>query len=147
MRIEQVVQHIDLMPTLLDYIGLPIPEGVEGRSLLPLLQPDANSAASPSRPAFSYLHLDGAVYRSLVDGEWKLVQRLADDGGVSQTGLYHRPSDPGETDNQIDELPIRGRFMELILEAKMAEGGLLATEEAELDEETEKALKALGYLQ
>ena len=37
--------------------------------------------------------------------------------------------------------------MELILEAKMAEGGLLATEEAELDEETEKALKALGYLQ
>ena len=83
----------------------------------------------------------------LVDGEWKLIQRLSDAGEVSQTGLFHRQSDPEEGENRILEMPIRGRFMELLLDAKMAEGSVLTTEEAVLDEETENALKALGYLQ
>ena len=146
-RVEEVVQQIDIMPTLLDYIGLPVPEWVEGRSFLPLLAPATEPISHESRLAFSFLHLDGGVYRSLVDGEWKLVQRLSEEGGVSQTGLFNRRSDPGEARNQILDLPIRGRFMELILDAKMAEGSLLTTEEAVLDEETENALKALGYLQ
>ena len=145
-RVEEVVQQIDLLPTLLDYIGLPIPAGVEGRSFLPLLSPGPSATGQSSR-AFSFLHLDGAQYRSLVDGDWKLVQRLSDEGEASQSGLFDRRSDPGEARNQILDNPIRSRYMELILDAKMAEGSLLTTEEAVLDEETESALKALGYLQ
>jgi arylsulfatase A-like enzyme len=146
-RVEAMVQQIDLMPTLLDYIGLPVPPGVEGRSFLPLLADGTVLESRESPPAFSFLHLDGAAYRSLVDGEWKLIQRLSDAGEVSQTALFHRQSDPEEGENRILEMPIRGRFMELLLDAKMAEGSVLMTEEAVLDEETEKALKALGYLQ
>ena len=33
-RVKPVVQHIDLMPTILDYVGLEIPPAVQGRSLL-----------------------------------------------------------------------------------------------------------------
>jgi arylsulfatase A-like enzyme len=144
--VPQVVQQIDLMPTLLDYLGLPIPERVEGRSFLSLLTPDDEGPATTPL-AYSFLHLDGAAYRSVVDGDWKLVQRLSDDGEVAQSALYHRGMDPRETQNRILDLPIRARFMELLLDAKMAEGTLLTTEEAILDEETENALKALGYLQ
>jgi arylsulfatase A-like enzyme len=145
-RVPQVVQQIDLMPTVLDYLGLPIPERVEGRSFLSLLTRDDEDPAT-SALAYSFLHLDGAAYRSVVDGDWKLVQRLSDDGEVAQSALYHRGMDPRETQNRILDLPIRARFMELLLDAKMAEGTLLTTEEAILDEETENALKALGYLQ
>ena len=147
LRVAEVVQQIDLMPTLLDYVGVPIPGTVDGRSFLSLLSPDREAVLTESRPAFSFLHLDGAPNRSLVDAEWKLVQRLSEEGRVTWTGLFNRQADAGERDNRILEQPIRARFMELVLDAKMAEGSLLTTEEAVLDQETEEALKALGYLQ
>jgi choline-sulfatase len=146
-RVDEVVQQIDLMPTLLDYLGLPVPEVVEGRSLLPLVDNNMISAGPPAPMAFSFLHLDGARYRSLVDGDWKLIQRLSADGEASQSWLFDRRVDPGEALNKSLEMPIRSRFMELHLDAKMAEDSVLTTEEAVLDEETENALKALGYLQ
>jgi arylsulfatase/arylsulfatase A len=39
-RADQVAGHIDILPTILDATGVPIPEGLEldGRSLLPLLE-------------------------------------------------------------------------------------------------------------
>ncbi len=146
-RVAEIVQQIDLLPSLLEYVGLPVPPGVEGRSFLPLTTDKGAVATTGFSTAFSFLHLDGAVYRSLVDDEWKLVQRLDDDGSVVQTSLFHRIDDPVEASNLILENPIRARFMELNLQAKMAEGSVLTTSEAELDEETENALKALGYLQ
>ena len=66
---------------------------------------------------------------------------------MAQSALFHRGMDPTEAENRILEQPIRARYMALLLDAKMAEGTLLTTEEAILDEETENALKALGYLQ
>ena len=37
-RINQMVQNIDYAPTFLDIAGVVVPEEVQGRSLLPLLQ-------------------------------------------------------------------------------------------------------------
>ena len=36
--IERPVRLLDLMPTILDYAAVPVPDGIEGRSLLPLLR-------------------------------------------------------------------------------------------------------------
>ncbi|MFH1620344.1 MAG: sulfatase, partial [bacterium] len=44
----QIVQSIDIMPTILELAGLPAPEGTEGRSLVPLMKggkPDVNAMA------------------------------------------------------------------------------------------------------
>jgi arylsulfatase A-like enzyme len=32
--VDSAVQHIDLMPTILGYLGLTVPEAVQGRSLI-----------------------------------------------------------------------------------------------------------------
>lgn len=37
-RLSEMVQHLDIAPTLLEAAGLPIPSGMEGKSLLPLLE-------------------------------------------------------------------------------------------------------------
>lgn len=37
MEINQIVRHVDVMPTVLDILGLPIPEICEGKSLLPAI--------------------------------------------------------------------------------------------------------------
>jgi len=44
--LEQMISNIDLLPTLLDFIGAEIPEGIEGKSFFPVLK-DTNL---PFRP-------------------------------------------------------------------------------------------------
>ncbi|MCW9708075.1 sulfatase family protein [Fodinibius salsisoli] len=39
-KVDELVQNIDWAPTLLDLAGLPVPEDMQGRSLLPLVQND-----------------------------------------------------------------------------------------------------------
>jgi arylsulfatase A-like enzyme len=144
LRIQQVVQHIDIMPTILDWLGLPVPDSVEGSSLLPLIDSPESTAGS-ARPAFSYLELDGLPTQSVIIGEWKYIERVRG-GKVIWSGLFNRRTDPGDRTNQFEEYPIRSRYMSMLLDARIREGRLLKTIEAELDAETENALRALGYL-
>src|SRR5207245_6624794 len=37
-RVPGIAQHPDLLPTILDFLGVPIPETVHGRSLLPMVR-------------------------------------------------------------------------------------------------------------
>ena len=147
-NIEDPVQQIDLMPTILDYLGIETDVRMEGRSLVPLVEAASSlrSKVNPPEPVFSYLHLDGLPQRSVVTGDWKLIQRL-DGERVIWSGLFNRREDPGEAHNRIFDHPIRARHLELLLVARMAEGSQLESSEAVIDERTERALKALGYLQ
>ncbi|MEJ2084592.1 MAG: sulfatase [Acidobacteriota bacterium] len=144
-RVTTVVQHIDIMPTILDWLGLPIPPGVEGRSLIPVVESADASSKPDTRLAFSYLELDGLPTQSVVDGEWKFIERIRGDK-VIWSGLFNREIDPGDRENLIDDYPIRARYLSMLLEARIQEGSLLTTSEAVIDAETESALRALGYL-
>jgi len=144
-RVTPIVQHIDIMPTILDWLGLPIPSGVEGRSLIPLVESADQSSIRDSPLAFSYLELDGLPTQSVVDGEWKFIERVRGDR-VIWSGLFNRLVDPGDRDNLIDDYPIRARYLSMLLEARIREGSVLTTSEAVIDDETESALRALGYL-
>ena len=42
-RVERVVEHIDLVRTILELVGVPVPDHVEGRSLTPLLADAADA--------------------------------------------------------------------------------------------------------
>lgn len=53
---SRVVEMVDLYPTLVDLCGLPQPDGLEGRSLVPLLR---NPAAPWDHPAFTVWSEDG----------------------------------------------------------------------------------------
>ena len=144
-RVDDVVQHIDILPTILDYLGIAVPGHVEGRSLLPLVgSPD--DADRRQVPAFSFVDLEGRPHLAVVDGDWKLIERLEGPGEVL-TRLFDRSEDPGETRNLALERPVLARYLERLIEARAREERLLTTSEAELDEETENALRALGYLQ
>ena len=49
------VSHIDMLPTLLDLMGAPCPEAVEGQSLKPLLE-----SGAPSEPANVFIEWSGS---------------------------------------------------------------------------------------
>jgi arylsulfatase A-like enzyme len=145
LRIGETAQHVDLLPTVLDYLGLPIPNELAGRSLLGLIEAKDNIASR--RPAFSHLSIAHGPFFGVVLGDWKLItSQLA--GRSRPPELYHRVRDPGEQNNLASEYPIMVGYLTSLLRAEIARPGPAPeAEPTELDEETRRSLEALGYLQ
>ncbi len=144
-RSDLLVETVDLMPTVLDLVGLPIPEAVQGQSLVRVLQgetgpKDAIYAESLKNEQFGL----GDGIHALRTREWKLVESGA--GGA--IALYDLQGDVAETQNRSrTETGRVGRLAErLLAHPGTAPGGLSATSRVEMDPETEAGLRALGYL-
>jgi arylsulfatase A-like enzyme len=99
---EQLVVNIDLAPTLLELAGAPIPERIDGESLVPLLE-DPNAGFREDflieflRPA-----LDRPPYVGVRSQRWKYIRNLSDP--VFEE-LYDLEADPRELDNRLVSAP------------------------------------------
>lgn len=80
-------QAIDLLPTMLEYAGLPAPPQAQGASLVPLLDGRDSGA---TRRAFSAM--PDYVFTSLTTPAWKIIRNNAD----GQYRLFNLVADPGE---------------------------------------------------
>jgi uncharacterized sulfatase len=88
------VELVDLYATLSDLAGLPAPEGVEGRSLKPLVE---NPDAEWSAPAFTQVSRGKKVMgRSIRTDRWRYTEW---DGGKEGVELYDQRNDPKEYKN------------------------------------------------
>jgi len=118
-KCEQLVHHADLMPTLCEVTGVPIPAGAapDGFSLVPLLQGDdrqirANAVSQSSTGQFA-----------LRRGHWKLIfapENARGDGPPGQ--LYNLLDDLGETRNLYNAHPNVVGEMTTLLEDLIARG-------------------------
>ena len=134
---------VDVPPTLCDLAGLEVGESEapdEGRSLAPTWR--AVEPQERMRIRFSEGNLYGTPAVLLEDGPWRFILRAH---GAAE--LYHAFDDPGELTNRSAEHPeVVARYREL-LEPRLA---LFLRESGEampeMDAETKKALKALGYI-
>ncbi len=112
-QLDRVVVNIDLFPTILDLVGLGVPEnlGIAGQSVAPLLvgeQPDAPPAADAAYfGQYNMHHGDVARMRMIRTPAWKLVRHFEPEG-VDE--LYHLAEDPGETRNLAASAEHRNQF-------------------------------------
>ena len=153
--VESRTRNIDVWPTLLDLLGLPPMEDVDGRSLRPAIL--AAARGEPPLPELepSYSELDrhwGRPSDSLVP---TVSASLGDHRYVLWTGsdetelLFDRRGDPDELRNVIEEQP------EIALQLREAARAYLeqdpmppwgeAAPKIELDEMQLNQLRALGY--
>ena len=100
-KTDALVEFVDIYPTLVDLCGLPLPEGLEGVSMSPLLD-------DPNRPwkkaAFSqYLRTkeknEYMGYSARTDSYRYTEWRDRETGRVSARELYDHENDSGETVN------------------------------------------------
>ena len=154
--IDEPVQLVDLVPTVLESVGIPIPAGLEGVSLLPLIagRGDRNKAVY-SEPSGNGGRMLGAPVGSVIarTQRWKLIHAL--DGKGDE--LYDLAADPQERRNRLDEYPevavdLRSRLsawqagMARTLRGLPPLEGESSAPDKPADETVGESLRAGGYL-
>ena len=139
-KVAQVVRSHDIVPTVLELLGIPVDPVLEGRSLAPLLaggrteERDAYSESLYARHHYGWNELT-----ALRAGRFKYIE-------APRPELYDLEQDPGETENLFDaRKPLAERLGSELLKLS-AEDVTASATQATVDPETRERLAALGYI-
>ena len=123
---EALVESVDVAPTLLEAAGLPVPESMQGKSLMPILEGRADPHHHKDCVISEFhdsiggpRHTDHTHGSMVFDGRYKSVVYHGHRVGE----LYDLQQDPGEFDNLWDDPAAREIKMERLkahLDAMMA---------------------------
>jgi len=144
-RVTTTVQLADVMPTLLDVLGIAAPSGRDGRDVAGLVLGDAYEDDGFAFTESRYLHSMG-VHGLLYAGRTRRHTLWLDAGYPYSTG-FDRTVDPGEQTRRRADAgdPLYPRLAAL---ARAAEDALAATPpKIAIDAEQRERLRALGYAQ
>jgi len=138
-QIQELIQTVDIMPTLLDLLGIPIPQQAQGKSLLDLISGNTNL------PVYQYLfgHLQEISF--IRAKKWKFI--LNHETGEKE--LYNLQLDPGEKHNLYSEKENFAAGLQSKL--KKWEESLPCYKDKEysfsleIDKETQERIKKTGY--
>jgi arylsulfatase A-like enzyme len=146
---EAQVQHTDIYPTICDILNIPLPNQVDGDSLL-------GSIDFNSRPLYSEEALDGYYLRSIILGQHKFIHNLPEGGylnlgwrGVIPFEMYRIDIDPNEMNNIIDlSDPVCASLKQILFSEFSILTSRLGIEyqKTDIPPELEETLRALGYL-
>ncbi|MEO1368839.1 MAG: sulfatase-like hydrolase/transferase, partial [Acidobacteriota bacterium] len=138
-RYPQVVESIDLMPTLLDVVGAPAPAELHGQNLIPVMEGAPGDGIAISESPYLGRRLAAATSRL----------RLLHTKSTQESEVFRYRDDPLEQRNVIWEYPNDTRRLLEALERWEAKVGAFQFPERtteSLDPETIEQLKTLGYI-
>ncbi len=156
--VEETVQSIDLAPTLLALSGVPVPETMQGQSLLPLLRRTVRSGGGDGPRSRSE---DGATALrdprtafgiAIVWDGWKLIQNAERPADRPEYELFDHQKDPLNLVNVAEQHPEKVKEL-----AKLLDGWRLWVADRRLPTDAEltqgvsgeelERLRSLGYVQ
>ncbi len=141
-RFRTMTSSPDIMPTILELAGAPVPPGLDGTSLLPLFRDDPGGGLALSKRVKEPTR----VY-SVRGPRYHYVRDAVRD----RTYFFDLERDPREAKNLHpstlpEEKDMAGRVTAWIEEMAAAEQVKVPVPQLTLDRATEERLKALGYL-
>jgi arylsulfatase A-like enzyme len=152
-KLTGTASAIDVLPTVLEALNLPIPSGVEGEAI-DLARPDAARVrfCEATRPNDRSVEVPGEwtnarKERCVRDGRWKFIQTP----WLSTERFFDLDADPLETTNLLDspteESQAAAGELRRKLEAWAASARPLPSQfDTSQREETERRLRSLGYV-
>jgi len=138
-RVADLVQHIDIVPTVLDLIKAPGIGGLRGRSLRPLIE---GTGQLPERSVYSEAlyaryHFGWSELTALTDGRYRYVRAPREE-------LYDLERDPREQVNIAGDRAQARDALRGALDRLAAKAPLQAP--SPIDESARERLQALGYV-
>jgi arylsulfatase A-like enzyme/Tfp pilus assembly protein PilF len=143
-KIAAQVQNVDIMPTLCELLGLPVPKAVQGQSLLGLIagrKPKREHAAY-SESYYPRYHYGWSELKSLRTSRYKFIK-------APRPELYDLTLDPRERDNLFGrDSSLADEFAGQLetLEKKTSQKGIGEKGPQQPDDDTREKLMALGYI-
>ncbi len=120
-RTKRTTLTMDIFPTACELAGVPVPETIDGVSVLPALRGE-----SESEPRQSYfvrreggVLYGGKTIEALISGDWKLVLNSP----FAPMELFHLGDDPKETTDLSKQNPEKLRELSAMLRAHIQRGG------------------------
>ncbi|MBT3274211.1 MAG: DUF4976 domain-containing protein, partial [Spirochaetales bacterium] len=100
---DELVTHMDILPTLAEAAGIEIPGEIDGRSLLPLLEGKAPEWRDHLVITHHGNNYGLATMRAVITSDYKYVYWPYD-----RAELYDRRADPWEMENRIGDSSLHG---------------------------------------
>jgi arylsulfatase len=165
-RVDEAVQLIDVMPTLLDISRLTHPEGLQGQSLMPLLEGEGKAASGAVSAANGWKRRPAIIEKrienkeefpsnieavAIVDGQWKLIHNTAGATDRPEFELFDVVKDPFDQKNLADQNPDVVKRLAKAIEGfrTMAAAARLKPDAEATDKMTPEQLqrlRSLGYI-
>ena len=146
-RVASQVRLVDVMPTLLELAGAPVPGDLDGRSLTPLMA----GRESADRPAFATLAEADRLLLAVRSGGAKLIVEHDRSTRADRPALYDLAADPGEREDvagtgRPEEAPLTA-LLDATRRRLEAAGRARLRDSDHLGPERVAELEALGYVE
>jgi len=139
--VSDQVRIVDVLPTALSVLGIPIPKPVQGANLMPLARGAHLGLVAHAESWYPRYHYGWSELRSISDGRFKLIR-------APRSELYDLSTDPREEQDRSSEntsrLEVSGRALEEF-ESRVSRAGVQRGPRA-IDPDAEERLAALGYV-
>ncbi len=147
-RVETMVELVDVAPTVLREVGIPVPTGMQGESLLGMMKPPgaagAKAGATEDRPAYAetdYPHraFGWSSLRALRSGKYLYIR-------APERELYNQAADPPEQHNLAASSKAVADTLASQLDQFRSQTSQTLVELAKPDAQQMEKLQALGYV-
>ena len=142
------VSLVDIVPTVLNLLNLPLPDGLQGITLFK----DSSKVMSEIYRRYYKVPRKGEIFarelKVLFLDNYKYIKEYAEES-KGQGELYDIENDPRELNNLIDIMPEKAKEMEMKLMEWLPrdESPPSAQKTTKFDKAIEENLKSLGYIQ
>ncbi len=135
------VRIVDVMPTVLDLLGVEVPSVVQGTSLRPALGGQRQELLAFSESWYPRFHYGWSELRAVRDGRYKFIL-------APRRELYDLTADPKELTNLAASDTARADTLERALRALVAKTSTAGAAKGPqpVDAAAEQRLRALGYV-
>ena len=143
-KVSDVVRNVDVLPTVLDLLGIQSSERFEGQSLVSLMTGARNELGldAYAEAVYPRFHFGWSDLRTLRAGRYKYIE-------APRPELYDLEKDPGESTNIFPQRRALGGQMSArlrSLEQRLSASASSARAPAEIDPDTRDRLASLGYV-
>jgi len=134
--LDELTGHVDIVPTVLDLLGLQAPSDLDGVSLA---EPPVTGREIYFEALDATITRDWAPLTGVLSDQWKFID-------LPEPEMYDLADDPRETRNIVTEDPARAAGLAADLREMLGAGDRAAATPVEPDAAAERRLRSLGYV-